>query len=117
MTFTRFLRISKLTKSGAHYLTLLAGLNLLFLCPTNASAQEVGASLFGRVTDPAGAAVPEASVTITNRDTGKTASVKTQSDGSYVVTSLTPGTYTVSVEHTGFKKSVQTGITLVVFQK
>ena len=117
MTSTKFLSISKLTKSGAHYVTLIAGHILLFLCATNAPAQEVGATLFGTVTDPAGAAVPEASVTITNRDTGKTASVKTQSDGSYLVTSLTPGTYTVAVEHPGFKKSVQTGITLVVFQK
>src|SRR5437867_9430597 len=117
MTSTKFLSISKLTKSGAHYVTLIAGHILLFLCATNAPAQEVGATLFGTVTDPAGAAVPEASVTVTNRDTSKTASVKTQNDGTYVVTSLTPGTYTVSVEHTGFKKSVQTGITLVVFQK
>src|SRR5438034_3420081 len=117
MTSTKFPSISKLTKSGAHYVTLIAGHILLFLCATNAPAQEVGATLFGTVTDPAGAAVPEASVTITNRDTGKTASVKTQSDGSYLVTSLTPGTYTVAVEHPGFKKSVQTGITLVVFQK
>jgi len=81
------------------------------------AAQEVGATLFGTVTDPAGAAVPGASVTVTNPATGKTVSVKTQGDGGYVVSALPPGDYTVTVENTGFKKSVQTGLTLVVFQK
>ncbi len=79
--------------------------------------QEVGATLFGTVTDPAGATVPGASVTVTSPDTGKTASMKTQADGTYVFSALTPGAYSLTVENTGFKKSVQTGITLVVFQK
>ncbi len=80
-------------------------------------AQEVGATLFGTVTDAGGASVPGANVTVSDPKTGKTVTVTTQTDGSYVVPALTPGTYTVSVEKTGFKKSVQTGITLVVFQK
>ncbi|PYV85297.1 MAG: hypothetical protein DMG05_23000 [Acidobacteria bacterium] len=104
-------------KSSAVWFALLVGLIFLAFESPSASAQEVGATLFGTVTDAAGASVPDAAVTITNPETGKTVTVTTQNDGSYVVPALTPGTYTVSVEKTGFKKSVQTGITLVVFQK
>ncbi|PYV21279.1 MAG: hypothetical protein DMG24_20100, partial [Acidobacteria bacterium] len=60
--------------------------------------QEVGATLYGVVTDPGGAAVPEASLTITNSATGFTVTKKTGPDGSYVVTSLPVGTYTITVE-------------------
>jgi len=80
-------------------------------------AQEVGATLFGSVTDPAAAAIPDASISVTNTATGVTVTAKTRDDGSYVVTSLKPGTYSFTVEHPGFEKSVQTGIKLDVFQK
>ena len=89
---------------------------LLSGCP-ELQGQEVGATLYGTVTDPGGATVPEASVTITNSATGFAVTKKAGPDGSYVVTSLPVGTYTLTVEHPGFEKSVQTGIKLDVFQK
>lgn len=73
--------------------------------------------MFGTVTDAAGASVPDATVTATNPNTNKSVSGTTQSNGGFVLSALAPGTYTLTVEKTGFKKSVQTGITLVVFQK
>jgi len=85
--------------------------------PTPLLAQEVGATLFGTVTDAGGASVPEAAITVHDPQTGKTVTVTTQTNGGYSVPALPPGVYTITVEKTGFKKSVQTGITLVVFQK
>src|SRR2546428_1556772 len=79
---------------------ILMGLILSLSSPAHLLAQEVGATLFGTITDTAGATVPEATVTVTNPDTGKTFSTTTQPDGHYVATALTPGTYTITVEHT-----------------
>src|SRR5262245_7031275 len=100
----------------------VAGFIVLAFCflPSTSShlfAQEVGATLFGTVTDAGGASVPDASVTVSEPTTGKTVTVTTQTNGGYSVPALTPGNYTVTIEKTGFKKSVQTGITLLVFQK
>ncbi len=108
-----FLR--KLKKSTAHVGALAAA--LFFLGVTTCPAQEVTATLYGSVTDPAGAAIPEASVTVTNPATGQSVSAKSRADGTYEVTSLRPAAYTLTVEHPGFEKSVQTGIKLDVNQK
>src|SRR5437764_7599522 len=97
--------------------SVLTALVLLLWGCLTLQGQEVGATLYGTVTDPAGAAVPEATVTIANSATGFTVTKKTGPDGSYVVTSLPVGTYTIAVEHPGFEKSVQTDIKLDVFQK
>ncbi len=97
--------------------TLLVGLVLLLLSAAPVSAQQVSATLFGTVTDPAGAAIPEATVTALNPATGRAVSVTTQTDGTYVIPSLRPADYTITVEKTGFDKSQQTGVTLVVNQQ
>jgi hypothetical protein len=93
------------------------GAALLFIGVLTCQAQEVTATLYGSVTDPAGAAIPDASLIITNPATGQSVEAKTGNDGNYVVTSLRPAVYTISVERTGFEKSVQTGIKLEVNQK
>jgi len=95
----------------------IVALALLLVAVQPSRAQEVSGVIFGSVTDPAGAAIPDVSVTIVNPDTGQTVVVKTGSDGTYQARSLRPGTYTVSVEHTGFQKYVRTGIQLDVNQQ
>ncbi|HWB99158.1 MAG TPA: TonB-dependent receptor [Bryobacteraceae bacterium] len=77
-------------------------------------AQTTTGSIVGKVTDASGAAVPNASVTITNVDTGITNKITTNSNGDYAVTPLPVGHYTVTIEAQGFKRSVNTGITLNV---
>ena len=72
------------------------------------------ATIVGTVTDPSGAAVPNASITITNTDTGLSRTMTTSSDGEYVVPSLAIGHYTVKVTASGFKAAEQQGITLQV---
>ena len=90
---------------------------LLLSGPAATHAQEVEATIYGVVTDPLGAAVPDAAVTVTNPSTGQSVVTRTGVDGNYIVTSLRPATYNVSVERTGFRVSIETGIKLDVNQK
>ena len=60
-------------------------LSILLLSTTILSAQEYRANLLGIVTDSSGATIPEASIKVTNIETGVASSTKTNSDGSYLV--------------------------------
>ena len=86
----------------------------LALTVLSALAQTTTGSIVGLVTDSTGAAVPNASVTVTRVDTGNATKTTTNISGNYVVTPLQPGPYSVTVEAQGFKKSVSAGITLNV---
>ena len=72
------------------------------------------ASIVGTVTDPSGAAVPNAKITITNTETGLVRSTTTNTTGSYAARELAIGHYNVRVEAPGFKAYERTGITLNV---
>lgn len=88
---------------------------LLFtLLSAGAGAQSVFGTISGIVTDPSGAAVSGARVLVTNTQTNVTVSLQTNGAGVYNASSLNPGTYTVSAEAKGFKKSVARDITLEV---
>ena len=71
----------------------------------------------GTVTDPTGAAVPGAQVTITNTATGISQTVTSNSDGLYNALNLPVGTYTITTSLQGFKKSVITGVSVEVGAK
>jgi hypothetical protein len=66
--------------------------------------------LSGTVTDPAGAAIPDASIQVRNTATGLTRDTKTNDQGYWEVRFLPAGKYQVQVETTGFGKTVQTGL-------
>ena len=66
----------------------------------------------GVVADPQGSGIPGATVSIKNEATGVTTDLTTNSAGAYTTAPLVLGTYSVSVNLTGFKKSVTTGIVL-----
>lgn len=71
------------------------------------------ATILGTVTDPTGAALAGAVVTASNELTGIQRSVTSRDDGTYLIPLLAIGErYTVSVEATGFRPFIQTGITL-----
>ena len=92
--------------------TLLAIAAFLLSGPV-VQAQTTAGSIVGQVTDATGAIVPNAAITITNVETGITN--KTTSDASGNTLDVVPvGDITVTVEVTGFKKSVNTGIRLNV---
>src|SRR5713226_1472230 len=84
-------------------------------CATVSVAQEITGSFVGTVTDPSGASIPGASVTITNTDKNvDVRTVTTNENGYYVVPFLPIGHYAVRVEARGFKTYIRTGITLNV---
>ncbi len=86
------------------------------LAPAALHAQQTQASLTGQVLDPQGAAVPGASVIITNTDTAIDRTTQTTSGGRYTVTNLNPGPYKVTVKASGFTEKVLSGIVLQVGQ-
>ncbi|HEX8559626.1 MAG TPA: TonB-dependent receptor [Pyrinomonadaceae bacterium] len=99
-------------RKGAAAALLLAA--IFCLSPAGAFAQvaETAAQIQGQVTDAAGAAVAGANVVIRNDATGEERRFTTNEDGLYVITQLNPGTYTVSVEQTGFKRHVESAVVL-----
>ena len=77
-----------------------------------AKAQEVRANLSGIVSDSTGAAVPGATVVLTNMERNVATTSETNESGNYVFPFVVPGTYRLDVEHTGFKKYSRPNITL-----
>jgi hypothetical protein len=80
--------------------------SLMFVLSYSAFGQLGSAQLQGTVTDPTGAVVPNANVTVKSVDTGITRQVTTNDSGDYRVVDLTPGTYEVSVTHAGFRRTI-----------
>jgi hypothetical protein len=80
------------------------------------AAQFTTASLGGTVTDPSGAAIPGATVTVQNTETGLTRTAKSGTGGDYLFPALPVGTYKLTVEKTGFQTYIQSGIDLAVNQ-
>src|SRR6185437_2514511 len=60
-------------------------------------------SIVGTVTDPSGAAIPQASVKVANQDTNETREVTTNEAGGFVLSTLPAGVYSVSVSKSGFR--------------
>ena len=92
----------------------LASLSLILALVFSVLGQTDTSIINGNVTDAQGAAVAAASVTITNTEKGFSRTAQTTEDGNYSFNGIPPGSYTVSVEKTGFKKSVQTNVTAAI---
>jgi hypothetical protein len=90
-----------------------SGFLLVFLCAAIALAQNATGSITGTVTDPTGAVLPNASVTVTNTATGATRKLTTGSEGNYSAENLAPGEYEVKVEASGFTSQIKTLIVQV----
>ena len=80
----------------------------------NVYGQAATTSISGRVSDPSGAAIPEAPVTIKNTATSATETAITDSQGRYTVPQLGIGTYDIVVTKEGFQTSVRSGVTLTI---
>jgi outer membrane receptor protein involved in Fe transport len=90
---------------------------LLILLAIPAIAQLPTATILGVAKDSSGGVLPNATVTVTNVDTGLTRTVKTTDDGEYRLPELPVGRYEVKGEHAGFKVVTRKGITLEVTQQ
>src|SRR5450759_5327683 len=87
---------------------------MALVLPASLHAQETRGRITGRVTDTTKATVPGASVTVTDVSRGTTVSATTNEQGLFQVNYLLPGTYTVTVELTGFKKHIQGNVQLQI---
>ena len=95
------------------FILAVVALSFLLTCTLTtlpAFGQAVYGSILGTVTDPQGAAVAGAKVTVTNQRKGTSDTTTTNSDGNYSVTHLVPDTYSIRVEGSGFKVSEQKDI-------
>jgi hypothetical protein len=92
---------------------VLVGVVLLAGCLRGAWAQST-ATLAGAVTDPSGAVLPRATVTIVSLATGVERRTLTDDAGNYAAPSLQPGDYKVTVDAPGFSKYVVEKLTLQV---
>jgi hypothetical protein len=101
----------------AHFtrsICLAAALSVAWAGPV--LAQTIRGSVTGTVTDSTGAAVPGVTVTVTNTATGLSDSAVTNHEGSYTFPLLSPGSYDLVVEQSGFKKYRRGGIVVQIAQ-
>jgi hypothetical protein len=91
---------------------LIVLMSAVVLTGVNIYAQDSRGSITGQVTDPDGAIIPEAAVTVTSTDTGAVTHVTTTVAGFYTAPGLLPGGYSVTVNAKNFKSFVRTGIQL-----
>jgi hypothetical protein len=89
---------------GKLALIFLAAVVVLALTPTAGWGQNVYGTIAGTVTDTSGAAVANATVTLTNLDNAQKRSIETDASGNYTFVSILPGRYKLESEKTGFKK-------------
>ena len=87
-------------------------LALLTLALTSVCAQSYYGAVRGAVSDPTGASVAGAHVTLTNEGTGEVRSTLAGTAGQYVFNDVVPAVYMVQVESVGFKKFERKGITV-----
>ncbi len=79
--------------------------------------QATNGSFLGTVHDPTGAVVPGATVTVTDVSKGTKSTTTTDAVGAYSFPTLIPGTYSISVTMTGFKRSFHPSVPLDIDQK
>jgi TonB-dependent Receptor Plug Domain. len=103
-------------KSWRSFFSLAAAL-LLSLSGSNAYAQSSFGQISGVVTDPTGAAVPQATVTITSANTQAKRVILSDSEGDFIATNLPIGDYSIAVSKTGFRTAQQAGVTITADAK
>lgn len=98
----------------AHLLLFPLLLLLFAWALTTAHAQTAFGTVVGNVTDPSGALVTGATVTLTNDGTGQIRTMKTTSAGTFSFVNLDPGTYSLKVEQIGFKQINRKNVVVLV---
>ena len=99
--------------SLGHFIGLVS-LALALIIPRPVSGQLAGGTISGTVSDPTGAAIPNAQVTIDDTATNEVHQVTTGPNGLYRAANLTPGTYQIRVSASGFSSILQSNVTVSV---
>jgi hypothetical protein len=84
----------------------------VLLCPPVVFSQTTFASITGRVVDPSGAAIPDATITVVNVETGVRNTARSNDSGNYTISSLIEGKYTVKGSASGFSDFEMTDVIL-----
>jgi len=92
----------------------ISALLLLLSSPSFLRAQQYFGSITGLVTDPSGGGIPQVSITVTNIGTGVSRQVSTNQFGEYLIGSLTPGTYSMRAQASGFQTTLVPSVTVQV---
>src|SRR2546427_613465 len=101
-------------KFSARFITAIVLLVALFSAfPVWAQTANTG-MVFGTVTDPAGAVVPDAKVELTNTATNEKKEIMSNSAGQFTFPGVTPGTYKVTITKAGFATFVVANLTVDV---
>ncbi len=87
---------------------------LLLLLPWTVYSQGYFGTVSGELTDPTGAVIQGAKVTLTDQAKGFTFVAKSDASGRYLIASVPPGVYSVTAEMQGFEKAVRTNLTVNV---
>ncbi|HEY6120093.1 MAG TPA: carboxypeptidase-like regulatory domain-containing protein, partial [Pyrinomonadaceae bacterium] len=104
--------LPKAKSSYAIVFSVLLLLTFLVLSAVPTAAQETTGTLRGTVVDATGAVVPNASVTVTNDATGASQTKQSSGDGAFEFNKLDPGSYTLTVSATGFKRSLNKSVSV-----
>lgn len=94
----------------------MAALLTLFPAVETIEGQVLYGTVVGTLQDPSGAVVPNATVTLTNKETGQTRETTTDSQGNYSVPNLLPGVYEVKVGAPGFRTLTRQELEVVANQ-
>ncbi len=95
---------------------LLSSLLLIPVLTSNAHAQAVFGSIVGTVTDPSGAVIPNATVTVTDTSKGIAQTTTTNGTGGFEVSRLIPDPYQVTAKASGFEQAQSPGVTVFANQ-
>src|SRR5262249_35842205 len=87
---------------------------ILVICPVVAFGQAVFGGISGTITDPSGAAITDAKVTITETSKGVSYNTTTNSSGNFTQSHLTVGNYDVRIEASGFEVHVRRNVRVTV---
>src|SRR6267378_6028000 len=101
------------------FLKMVVGLStfclaLIFFLAPKALGQAAYGTIIGTVTDPSGAGVPGAKITVVDKNKGVSLSTMSNDSGYYTASNLTPGDYKLTVEAKGFKTLVQENLPVIV---
>lgn len=91
---------------------LTAVLLIAGLSPLSAQTQAINGSIRGRITDPAGAAIPKADINVVNTATGYSRDIESTDDGYFVIPNLPIGIYTLTIKKEGFQTERHSGVSL-----